>query len=323
MIRPRERGVALLTVLLLVAAMSVLAVGVLDDIRFGIRRERNAEGAGQAQWYALGAETLARQRIARTLGEARGREGEWTGRWLSFPIDNGAIAARLTDATQCFNLNSVVQGAPEQWSRRDIGLKQFASLAQVLGVPQAAASALAEALADWIDTDGQRNTMGAEDDSYANGARRYRTSGALLAEVSELRAVRGFTPEIYARIRPYICALPTAELSPINLNLLIPEKAVLLAGLMVGALDVTQAARIIAAKPQAGWPSVDAFWNNPVLKENLPPDPVLNQVALESRYVGLEAQVNYAGSEALLTALFERTEAGPVRLVARRWGAEE
>ena len=53
--RPHEEGVALMTVLLLVAVMSTLAVGILDDIRFSLRRTENARNVGQAQWYALGA----------------------------------------------------------------------------------------------------------------------------------------------------------------------------------------------------------------------------------------------------------------------------
>ena len=46
--RPDEKGAALLTVLLLVAVMSIIAVSVLDDIRFGVRRTANATGRGQA-----------------------------------------------------------------------------------------------------------------------------------------------------------------------------------------------------------------------------------------------------------------------------------
>ncbi len=41
--RPGEEGAALLTVLLLVAVMSAMAVGVIDDIRFGLRRTANGE----------------------------------------------------------------------------------------------------------------------------------------------------------------------------------------------------------------------------------------------------------------------------------------
>ena len=324
--RDRERGVALLTVLLLVAVMSALAVGVLDDIRFGLRRAANAETVGQAQWYALGAESLARARLAR-LGAANPMQtslaGDWNGRWLSFPIDHGTIRARLTDATGCFNLNSVVQGAADQWTRRDLGIAQFLALLQQLGVPQGQAQGLAEALADWIDSDGQRNTMGAEDDSYANMVRPYRTSGALLSEVSELRTIRGFTPEMYARIRPYICALPTADLSPININTLDADHAVLLSMLTEGGLEQQTARGLILARPPNGWPSVDAFWNSPPMRTQLPPDAVLNQVTLRTRFFNLEAEVEYAGGEAILTSLFEQPAMGPARIRARRWTIDE
>src|SRR3546814_8835933 len=60
-----QKGVALLTVLLLVAVMSVLVMGMLDDIRFGLRRASNAQAMAQAQWYALGAESLAMAQIDR------------------------------------------------------------------------------------------------------------------------------------------------------------------------------------------------------------------------------------------------------------------
>jgi len=325
MIRRGEEGVALLTVLLLVAVMSALAVGVLDDIRFGLKRAANAETVGQAQWYALGAENLARARLLR-LNENPTRTslaGNWNGRSVTFPIDHGAIRARVSDATACFNLNSVVAGASEQWSRRELGLKQFIALLQAIGVAQLEAQALAEALADWIDSDGNRNTLGGEDDAYMNAARPYRTSGTLLSEVSELRALRGFTPEIYARLRPYVCALPAADLSPINVNMLGADKAVLLTMLTDGSLQPEAARRLILSRPSDGWPSVDAFWNLPALRDHLPSDAALDQVSLRTRFFSLEAQVDYAGGEAVLTSLFEQPAAGPAKLIARRWTIDE
>ena len=129
------------------------------------------------------------------------------------------------------------------------------------------AEALAETLADWIDSDGNRTTLGGEDDTYVNAAPPYRTAGTLLSEVSELRAIRGFTPEIYARIRPFVCALPTADLSPLNINLLDAGNAVLLTMLMDGRLDPEAAAELIESRPDGGWLTVDEFWNNPMLTE--------------------------------------------------------
>ena len=70
----REReGMALLTVLLLVAVMAALSVVMLDDIRFSVRRATNASAMDQAQWYGLGAETLARSQVRRLMDQNSSR----------------------------------------------------------------------------------------------------------------------------------------------------------------------------------------------------------------------------------------------------------
>jgi general secretion pathway protein K len=321
--KPREEGAALLAVLLLVAAMSALAVGAMDDIRFGIRREENAEAIGQAQWYALGAETMARQRLALASQTSSARMRELAGRWLSYPVENGTIRARMASATECFNLNSVVQGASEQWVRSEEGVAQFVGLMKAIGIAENTALSLAEALADWIDTDSTRNTQGAEDDTYMSARMPYRTAGTLLSETSELRAIRGFGPEIYARLRPFVCALPVAALSPMNINMLDPAKPELIAMLMTGNDGKEAARRALLARPPNGWRTVDEFWNQPALRAHLPGDAALGQLSLASRYYTLEAVADYSGSEAILTSLFEQSGPGTIRLVARRWTIEE
>src|SRR5690606_14370500 len=148
------------------AVMSVLVVGVLDDIRFGLRRAGNAQLVGQAQWYALGAESLAAARIADLQRRDGGRvtlQGNWNGRSFVFPIDDaggvgGAVNARIDDGTTCFNL--VVEGAGEQWQRRVTGVRQFRALLRALDIAPARSAALADALVDWIDSDQQRSESG-------------------------------------------------------------------------------------------------------------------------------------------------------------------
>ena len=63
-----RRGMALLTVLLLVAVMAALCVVLLDDVRFSVRRTTNAESQAQAQGFAAGAEALARRRLSDLVG---------------------------------------------------------------------------------------------------------------------------------------------------------------------------------------------------------------------------------------------------------------
>lgn len=321
--QPHEQGVALLTVLLLVAVMAAVSTAILDDIRFGLRRVENARNVGQAQWYALGAESLAQARIRRLFETDPNRTpdpDQWNGRVFEFPTDDGGmIRASIADGGSCFNLNSVVEGRGDLLMRRDLGVDQFEALLGALGV--ARAGALADTLADWIDTDSFRDGQGGEDEAYASGDQAYRTGGTLLAEASELRAVRGFDAAVYERIRPYVCALPTSDLSPLNLNTV--RQPELITMLTAGAVSPAAARRAIAARPADGWREPSDFWLSPPMSAVSPTDAMLDQARLSTRYFTLTAEVVHLDSEVVMSALLERTPAGSVVVRARRWTFEE
>lgn len=320
----RERGAALLTVLLLVAVMTVLLVAVLDDIRFGLRRTGNAQALAQAQWYALGSEELARARIRQLDRDGRTTlAGGWNGRPFVFPIDGGTMRVRLDDASACFNLNSVVEGAPNQWVRREAGVRQYIALLLALDFTPARAAAMADALVDWIDRDQVPGPAGAEDPAYAARGGGYRTSGALLAEASELRAIAGHDAAAYARLRPHVCAQPDSALSPININTLTEDDAVLLAMLSDNVLDPAAARRVIAARPAQGWDDLHDFFAMDAIRAAGLGDDAMQQLRLATRYFSLHTEVEYDGAEVLLSALLDSDPHGSVRLVARRWTHDE
>lgn len=329
---PHEQGMALLTVLLMVAVMSVLAVAALDDIRFGLRRTANAAEVGQAQWYAIGAEELARTQIRRLSAQNAGRitaAGGWNGREFLFPIEGGLIRARVEDGGNCFDLNSVAQGPPGSWTAFEPGQRQFAVLLQALAIPAGEAAVLSRGLVDWIDSDPSG------DAAYAG--RGYRTGGGLLTEVSELRAVQGVTPELYARLRPYVCALPrtprpgepSSQLSPININTLREDQALLVTMLTGGALPLAEARAWLARRPAEGWSDPNVLIQHPLLVDQPPsPSPYL-QIAngmsgYPSRFFALQATVGYGRAEVAMSSLFEHDKAtGGIRLAARRWTTDE
>ncbi|MBB5864732.1 type II secretion system minor pseudopilin GspK [Xanthomonas sp. 3058] len=322
----RQRGVALLTVLLLVAVMTLLMVAVLDDLRFGLRRSGNGEAMTQAQWYALGTETIARQRLqalARRDPLRTTLDGGWSDQPISFPLDDGLVSVRLRDRGGCFNLNSVVFGATEQWQRSDAGARQYRALLEVLGIAPQQSQALTDALVDWIDSDSQPGAQGAEDDRYVQSAVPSRTGAALLAGVSELRAIVGYTPQVIAQLRPYVCALPEGRLSPININTLRLEDAPVLVALSDGALELPAARRVIAARPAGGWRDAKTFLSQPALMQAGLSDAVFEQLQLRTSYFSLLSQVDHAGAQVVLDALLQQEPAGRVRLVARQWSSDE
>lgn len=321
-----RRGMALLTVLLLVAVMAAVAVLILDDIRFSVRRTTNVETQAQAQWYAAGAEALARRQIADMMAVDPARtplEPRWNGRVVDFPIEEGAIRAVVTDGQACFNLNSLVLGQDEDLVANPKGRARFVALGAALGVPRGRMSALAAALTDWMDGDAEVSPGGGEDARYAGLATPYRTGGVMLADVSEIRAVAGVDDALYRRLRPLVCALPVSGVSPINLNTLTAEQAPLLVMTTGGALGLNQAKAAIAARPPGGWATTDAFWAQPALRGVAVDETMQGQVSLLTRFFDLRVDVDYGGARAVRTALLYAAPDGGVRTVVRRWIPEE
>lgn len=318
---------ALLTVLLMVAVMAAVAAAVLDDVRFSLRRATNADQMGQAQWYAIGAEALARKRLARLARQNLARtpfQPEWNGRPLAFPTDEGgAMSAVIRDGQACFNLNGVVQGGPGTWVARPRAAAQLVALGRAVGLDEGRMRAVAEALTDWIDSDSTALPRGAEDAAYAALPRPYRTSGTLLTEVSELRAVKGVDAEVYARLRPHLCALPEAVLSPINPNGLRPEDAPLLVMLVEGRITPAQARAAIAARPTDGWTDLNAFWDQPALVTAQAPSEVYDQLTLVTRFFDLQVEVRHGDAVAVRSATLQVMPDATVRTVVHRWTPEE
>jgi general secretion pathway protein K len=218
-------------------------------------------------------------------------------------------------------LNSVVQGEPPaRLALRPQGVEQFANLMLVLGVAQREARAVAAAAADWVDSDSDESPGGGEDAAYAGLQTPYRPGNTLFAEVSELRAVQGVTPELYALLRPYVCALPTNDLSPINVNTLLPRDAPLLAMFSPARTSVEAARALIAARPPAGWREMAEFTRATGANE-LPLDPS-NQLQLNTRWFALDLRIEYGGAELIETALVDARYT-PSRVVVRRWGRDE
>jgi general secretion pathway protein K len=322
--RPFEQGAALIAVLLLVAVMGALAAAAFDRLRIATAVEANAAALDQARAFALAGELIAARRIDDLQAADPQRTtlaGDWQGRTFALPLPIGTARARVVDGGNCFNLNSVVQGAPPaSFARNDVGIRQFTALGTLLGVPPGDAQRIAAGLADWIDADQEPLPDGAEDSIYQRAPVPYRTGGTLIAEVSELRAVAGVTPAIYARLRPWLCALPVAEQSQLNINTLLPVQAPLLAMLQPELISLDLAQRAIAARPATGWPTSEAFLAALSLRQGA--TFVTTQLQTRTRWFALDMGVEIGEAALRETALIDASRT-PARIVARRWTADE
>ena len=321
-----RRGVALLIVMLLLATLSVLMVAIVDDMLYGIRRTANVSARAQIGWHALGLEALARQAIYRAWlaePEISTKESLWARRRLEFALDQGVVSGVVRDAGKCFNLNSVATGPPQALAANPIGAAQFEALLAALEIRPAEAAELVGALTDWIDANATPERFGAEDYQYALQDPSYRTAGGPIADVTELRAIKGYSETLYRRLRPFVCALPITDLAPINVNMLAPGDAPLVR--MLGGEDMTEgeALRVIADAPAGGWRDPAAFWAHEAFAGKEIAEDVRASVALRTRYYELRADISYLGAFMEYSALIELEPDGRLRSLTRRFGAAD
>lgn len=314
----RERGAALLTVLILVAVIAVMAGTALEKLRLSTRLAGNAAAMEGSRDFARAAETLALGRIDSLLGRDTTRvtlAGGWSGKPFGLPLPGGGTAvARVADGGNCFNLNGLVQRtAPGVYVSDAAARVQFARLMRLVGIPGQTAVGIAAAASDWIDSDGDQQPSGAEDGVYLAQAPGYRTAGTLMADPSELRAVQGVTPDIYARLRPWLCALPVAQPAKINVNTLLPEQAPLLAMLLPDTLGVDAARQALLRRPPEGFASTAKFW---ALAGAADPG---SQTAVTTIWFTLDVDVTSGGTGLEQHGLIDATRL-PAHIATRQWG---
>ena len=321
-IDPKERGAALLTVLLLVAVMATVAATVLDRVGLATRLAGNARGAAQAQAWLSAAELIAMTRIE-DLREAQPKRtlaDNWLGVARSIDLPDGMrVRATLGDGGNCFNLNALVQlSGTKSLETRLQGQREFAALMSAVGVDAARARKIAAAAADYIDDDDAPGTDGVEAGGYPPGAR---PANRAMTDRSELRAVPSVSAQDYARIERWLCALPIVGKSPINVNTLRPEDAPLLVMLLQGAVDPVRAQAILADKPAGGYGSASDFFNAPAFASLTVAGAARDQATVVTEFFTFNASVEGEDAGQLLAeqALIDARQV-PARLISRQWG---
>lgn len=323
----RERGAALLIVLMLVAALSVILVGLTENMTRATDRIGSAQARDRAYWALIGAER-AGLLVLRAQDEARPDVDLPNERWLSapyaVPIEQGQLTVAFRDRSACFNLNDLVNDGGEGVLSADPeAIKRFGQYLFSLGGDAGTGEALAAAVADFIDTDDAAEPAGAEDFSYSRGLAPYRTASTYLVDASEARAVRGWTAAVARRLVPLVCARPgNAEFGVINLNTLTIADAPLVHAALDNRVPLAEAERLIEQRPPDGYESVDEiFAAGPLAGLSPPFSPAVRQrFGTGAAYIELYARVTFDTHVYELRSFIEKPAGAGYRVVGRRFG---
>ena len=236
--RRRQRGVALIIALILVALATILATKLSFDGWLEQRRTTGVLAAEQAVHFGAGAEALAADVLSQTAQNGSKSQVTLAQPWaqatqpLPLTPENdaegepiGTLQASLEDMMGRFNLNNLAVVTTDNGAAANPNananaqpvpdpkpFEQFQRLLQLAGLDVKWAGMAR----DWIDANDVPGTPdGAEDQVYTSQRPPYRTGNWPMTSPTELMNLPGFTADMYRKIAPYVTALPVP--TPINI----------------------------------------------------------------------------------------------------------
>ena len=347
----RERGVALIIALILVALAAILATKLSFDGWIERRRTVSIMATEQAFHFGMGAEALAADVLSQSTQAAQtGQNGQSS--------TNGSATNSTTSTTNTGNSNQVtlaqawaqptqpmpitpeddpegepigvLQGAIEDMQGR-FNLNNLAHVVQGQNgqitqdpVPLQQFQRLlvivglepkwAGIARDWIDADDQPGEPdGAEDSVYTSQTPPYRTGNWPMMSPSELMNMPGFGADRYRKIAPYVTALPTATA---KINICTAPAPVLQSFAENIGSDYTP--ELLAGERKSGcFPDKQTFANviGPTAAAT-----VANWYTDTSMYFRLTTRVTLGTTEFTLYSLLYRTAGGKVTPLLRTFG---
>jgi len=177
-----QKGVALITALLIVALATVITVQLSTRLQLDIRRTGNIIASDQALLYMMEAEYWARRilRDDRLKNNYDSFEEDWAMEIPPLPVEGGTVQGKLSDLQACFNINSLVQNNQPVAFAQD----RFSRLMQAL--PNPPTTDLSQSIIDWLN-DNVNFTLpdGTEDSYYLNLESPYRSANQPIQSLSE------------------------------------------------------------------------------------------------------------------------------------------
>lgn len=271
-----QRGAALIVALLVFALSAALMVGLQRDFSLLLQRASNTMSAEQSWHYLRGAEALAVLALradaeldAKSTQPVDDLNELWAQPTAPYALDEGGwLSGQLEDLQGRVNVNALgntVSG--DEAPRFTIQQKMFIRLVQALDgvtVSRDDAIALTEAIADFIDNDDTPRFNGAESNSYRNNEWPVIVANRPLASVSELRSVKGMTPELYRALAPLVSAWPPDGAALNWRTASLPVVRSFNADDSLDPMPLADAQRIVDLRAQSAIPDLDALFDDAV-----------------------------------------------------------
>jgi general secretion pathway protein K len=350
-----QQGVALITVMLIVALASIIAAQMTTRLQTQMQRSTNISFNQQAYWYAMSAEAFSKRILIQAFKDepkVTHLEQSWASEAANYPVDFGEISGEISDLQSCLNLNALHPDAktkeqaaesdsgtstpssdsnsqPDKKSTTASGKAEQLPAATVLealiininieGIGPFEAEVMVNALTDWLDSNDMiTGSGGAEDNDYASREFPYLAANSYLASVNELRLIEHFTPAVILALTPYVCVLPQNSQHLININTLDAEKPELLQAMLDSTLDEAQ--DVLSARDSSGYENLEDFYNLPELSKINMDKWQKAPFVVDSEYFKLKASARFNNSYFSMSSIMKINETQQIQVISRTIG---
>lgn len=197
--RLRDRsGFALVLTLVVTALMVAVVVEMIHQVYVDVSLSRGFRDAQQASLLAEsgatgGAKLLQSGLSGRTYTSLSDKWSEP----IKLDDEVGSIVITISEESAKINLNDLVADNGEYKDFISGALKRLGRRLQM-------SEELWGSLADWLDSNEEPRSGGVESSYYRSQKQSYNARNGKLATLTELTLVKGFTPELFGKLRPFV-----------------------------------------------------------------------------------------------------------------------
>ena len=256
----KNKGVVLISVLMIVLLLSSVAVLIGNNYFVSFKRAQYQEFQNISINIFRNIESLALRKIDNELRFNTKVHANNNALFINdfiFELNQGVVTGKISDASNCFNINAVVKKVKNDFKPNEKNIEVFKRLMTFNEVDLNLADEAIDQIIDWIDKDSNPRAYGLEDYYYSgplNNPKEY-TASRLFYSVAELKSLPAIKTIGWEIFNNNFCALPDNSLE-ININTLKINDNQLLAS-MFKNMSYEDAQYILDNIPEEGFADIN------------------------------------------------------------------
>ena len=257
----KTKGVVLISILLIVLLLSSVAVIFGNKYLLSLKRSQYIDFQSISLNSFRNIESLSHEIIEKEYrfnSKKLSKNNPIINNEISFNFDNLEIFGKISDASNCFNINSIVVLKDGNYLENSQTTKAFRRLMISFDIEMILIEETIDQIIDWIDKDSNPRTYGLEDYYYSgplHNPREY-TGMRLLVSIDELKSIPAVKNIEWNIFKNNFCALPSNSNLSFNINTLSKKDSHLLSSIYPN-IAIADAEYIIDNIPMEGFDNND------------------------------------------------------------------